>query len=86
MWRLMIGSSMKPSKPFICWVNIKKQNNYEVGDIVAFKGKDCFSAKYCHRIIKINEDVFTTKGDNRVIIGEYEIDVPIKNIIGKDCS
>jgi len=86
MWKLMIGSSMKPSKPFVSWINLKKQDSYGVGDIVAFKSKGCLFVKYCHRIIKIDDDVFTTKGDNRVIIEDYEKDVPIKNIIGKDCS
>ena len=86
MLRLVIGSSMEPAKPFISWVNIKKQDKYQVGDIVGFKGKGCLFAKYCHRIIKIDDKVFTTKGDNRVVIKEYEIDVPIKNILGKDCS
>ena len=86
MWQLMIGSSMKPAKPFIGWVNIKKQDKYEVGDIVAFKAKDRLFSKYCHRIIKINDNVFTTKGDNRVVIEDRETDVPLKNIIGKDCS
>ena len=77
---------MKPAKPFICWVNIKKQDKYVVGDVVAFKAKNCISAKYCHRIIKIDDNVFTTKGDNRVVIEDRETDVPLKNIIGKDCS
>ena len=85
MWQLIIGSSMKPSKPFISWVNIKKQDRYQVGDIVGFRGKGKIG-KYCHRIIKIDDKVFTTKGDNRVVIEDYEKDVPIKNIIGKDCS
>jgi len=86
MWQLLIGSSMKPAKPFISWVNIKKQDKYKVGDIVGFKGKNCSFLKCCHRIIKIDDNVFTAKGDNRVVIADYEIDVPIKNIIGKDCS
>ena len=82
----MIGSSMKPAKLFVGWVNLKKQDKYQVGDIVAFKGKGKIFNKYCHRIIKIDDKVFTTKGDNRVLIEEYEKDVPVKNIIGKDCS
>jgi len=86
MWQLMIGSSMKPAKPFIGWVNIKKQDEYVVGDIVAFKAKGKLFGKYCHRIIKIDDKVFTTKGDNRVLIEDWETDVPVKNIIGKDCS
>ena len=86
MWQLMIGSSMKPAKPSIGWVNLKKQDKYVVGDIVAFKGKGKLFGKYCHRIIKIDDSVFTTKGDNRVVIEEWEKDVPIKNILGKDCS
>ena len=87
MWRIMIGNSMKPTRPFLSLANIKKQSKYNVGDIVGFKSKGgFFSPKFCHRIIKINDTVFTTKGDNRIVIEGYETDVPIENIIGKDCN
>lgn len=86
MRQIAIGSSMKPAKPFISLVNIKKQQQYQVGDVVAFKGKGKLFGKYCHRIIKIDDNVFTAKGDNRVVIEDYETDVPVRNIIGKDCS
>jgi len=39
--------------------------------------------RYCHRIIDINNNLFTAKGDNREKSDKYEIDVPIENIEGK---
>lgn len=81
MLRIMIGNSMEPAMPFISFINIKKQNSYAVGDIVAFRSNALLS--FCHRIVKIDNTVFTTKGDNRNVSNKYEIDVPIKNIQGK---
>ena len=75
---------MKPAKPFFSIVNIKKQDTYLVGDIVGFKGNN--GLRYCHRIIKIDDKFFTAKGDNRNVSKDYEVDVPVKNIIGKDCN
>jgi len=86
MKRICIGGSMKPAKPVFSIANFKKQDRYEVGDIVGFRGKGCLFRQFAHRIIKIDDNFFTTKGDNRVVIEKYETDVPIKNIIGKDCS
>jgi len=80
---IAIGSSMKPTKPFVSILTIKKQKEYHVGDIVSFRGKGKLWGRYCHRIVKIDNNVFTAKGDNRVISEKYETDVPIRNIIGK---
>jgi len=84
MRRIVIGNCMKPAKPFFSLVNLKKQDEYFVGDIIAFKGKN--GLRYCHRIIKIGNGVFTTKGDNREVSKEYETNVPVENIMAKDCS
>lgn len=81
MYQILIGNSMKPEYPFFSIINIKKQDEYHVGDVVAFKGKN--GLKYCHRIIKIDQEVFTTKGDNREQSKKSEIDVPVGNIYGR---
>lgn len=80
---IAIGNSMKPTKPLISILTIKKQDRYYVGDIVSFRGKNRLFARFCHRVVNIDDKVFTTKGDNRVVIEKYEKNVPIRNIIGK---
>ena len=75
---------MKPEMPVLCFIKIKKQNKYKKGDIVAFENKGHpFIINYCHRITEINDETFTTKGDNRPSSDKYETDVPIENILGK---
>jgi len=80
-YRIMIGNSMKPEFPFFSITKIIKVDEYKEGDVVAFKAKN--GLKYCHRIIEINNDTFTTKGDNKESSKQCEINVPIKNIEGK---
>lgn len=75
---------MKPVLPLIALVDVKPQEKYEIGDIVLFfNNGNILLPRYCHRIIHINEYLFTAKGDNRKKSDEYEIDVPVKNIEGK---
>lgn len=89
MKNLMIGNSMKPTLPFISFIIFKKQEKYNIGDIVVFTGRN--GLRYCHRIVSITKhnywsitkDTFTAKGDNRLKNKWYETDVPINNIIGK---
>lgn len=52
----------------------------EIGDVIAFEGND--RRLYAHRLVNINNDRFTTKGDNFTESKPYEINVPVKNIQG----
>ena len=81
---LAVGNSMKPAYPIIGLYDLHEQDKYVVGDVVLFRnnGRSLFSV-YGHRIIRINEQVFTAKGDNRKKSDRFEIDVPVENIIGK---
>ena len=72
---------MKPTFPSISIINITIQEKYNVNDIIVFNNK--YGLKVCHRIIKIDNNVFTTKGDNRKISKKHETNLPIINIIGK---
>ena len=77
---LCVGTSMLPTMRKIGLVRIKKFKKYEVGEIISFKTLD--KTFHCHRIIKINDEFVSTKGDN-LDQQWYEIDVPIKNIQGR---
>jgi len=55
----------------------------QTGDVVSFftevNGR---KVSITHRIVEINGDVFTTKGDNNNQIYSWERDVPIEDVIG----
>lgn len=53
----------------------------KVNDVVIFKGND--NKRYAHRIIKLEDDHFTTKGDKFQDSKLYEINVPVENIESK---
>lgn len=74
------GSSMLPTFGKLNLIAILKKTSYKKNDIIAFKGNN--NKSYTHRIIFINSDYFTTKGDN-LPIQNYEKGLPIKNIEGK---
>ncbi len=77
---ICIGNSMK-NYFGLGIVKIKKYNEYKVGDRISFVANN--KGRYCHRIISIDENKFTTKGDNFNDSKDYEIDVSVKNIEGK---
>lgn len=52
----------------------------KIGDIIRFKGHD--GKYYCHRVVKLENDLVTTKGDLFSESKAYEINVPVKNILG----
>lgn len=52
----------------------------QVGTVISLKGHD--GRVYCHRVVKLENDLVTTKGDNFIESKPYEIDVPVKNIRG----
>lgn len=76
---LTFGSSMMPTFGNINLISITPQKYYGIADIVCFTAHD--EKMYCHRIMRIDEDVFTTKGDN-LPIQDYETNIPIENIQG----
>ena len=71
---------MLPTFPKLSFVSIKKSKLYQIGDIISLKTLD--KKYHCHRIMKINERIVSTKGDN-LEQQDYEIKVPIINIEGK---
>ena len=74
----VVSGSMEPNIKIGDFVVIKKCDNYKVGDIVRFS--DEHDEVVTHRIIKIENDLITTKGDaNNTDDGE----IPISNIHGK---
>ena len=55
--------SMEPNMPQNSLVIIIKDKSYEIGDIVAFQKDADDTVCTVHRIVKIEGDVITTKGD-----------------------
>ena len=60
-------------------IAILPKKKYCFNDVVVFSGHD--KKEYSHRIIFINSDCFSTKGDN-LTQQYYEKDLPLKNIHG----
>ncbi|MEM0106879.1 MAG: S26 family signal peptidase [Candidatus Micrarchaeaceae archaeon] len=83
------GTSMEPCIHNNTWIKIKmsKPERYHVGDIIMFRDKGLLRTllgrRHIHRIIQIDNLIFTAKGDNRIRSAPYETQVPIKNIIAK---
>jgi len=74
-----IGNSMLPTFGKYNLIRIKKQKKYNIGEIISLKTHD--GIYHCHRIVSIDDNFVTTKGDN-LLMQEYEVEVPIKNIEG----
>lgn len=70
---------MLPTFPKLGFVRIKKADEYKIGDIISLKTLD--KKYHCHRILEINQEWVSTKGDN-LPQQWYEIKVPTKNIEG----
>jgi len=71
------GVSMTPLIQPKQIIKIRKQEKYNIGDIIVFK----YKKKYIvHRILRINKNVVFTKGDHNF---QYDRDVLKKNIVGK---
>lgn len=73
------GASMLPTLKRFGLVRIKKKQYYEINDIISLKTLD--QKFHIHRIVKIDSEKVSTKGDN-LSQQWYEIDVPIRNIEG----
>ena len=65
------SNSMSPEFRKEDIIVIKKEKEYEVGDIITFKTKD--GNLITHRIIEKNENEFITKGDNNNTKDEEKI-------------
>ncbi len=81
---VVLSGSMEPTLKEGSIVYYKKVNTNElkVGDIITFKSRD--NNFVSHRIEKINENTFTTKGDANNTIDPSE--VPFGNVLGKDTN
>ena len=74
-----VGSgSMQPYLKVNDYILVKKSENYEVDDVITYQIKD--NEYVTHRILRVNEDTFITKGDANNIE-----DDPInkENVVGK---
>ena len=73
------SNSMKNKKKKDDYIVIKKQSEYEIGDIITYSVEgDCLVT---HRIIEKYENAFITKGDNNNVADEKKIYK--ENILGK---
>lgn len=73
------SNSMKPTLKKADYIVIKKQSEYEIGDIITYSVEgDCLVT---HRIIEKYENAFITKGDNNNVADEKKIYK--ENILGK---
>ena len=73
------SNSMFPTIKKDDYIVIKKQENYEIGDIITFKSKE--NCLITHRIIEKYENVFITKGDNNNISDDEQVKMGV--ILGK---
>lgn len=73
------SNSMFPTIKKDDYIVIKKQKNYEIGDIITFKSKE--NCLITHRIIEKYENAFITKGDNNNISDDEQVKIEV--ILGK---
>ena len=73
------SNSMFPTIKKDDYIVIKKQKDYEIGDIITFKSKE--NCLITHRIIEKYENVFITKGDNNNISDDEQVKMGV--ILGK---
>ena len=73
------SNSMKPTFKKDDYIVIKKQSEYEIGDIITYSLEE--NCLITHRIIEKYENAFITKGDNNNVADEKKIYK--ENILGK---
>lgn len=59
---------------------LRGKNNLEIGDIIVFHGGQNYPI--IHRIVEINGDLYTTKGDHNKIVAELDQNINQERIIG----
>jgi len=70
-----------PSWHGIGFIKVQKLRNpisVQTRDIIIFKGSN--NKMYAHRIIKMENNIFTSKGDNFTESQPYEINLPVERI------
>ena len=75
----VVSDSMKPTIEKGDKIVVKKQDSYEVGDIITYISND--ENLITHRVMKKYENVFITKGDNNNTEDEERVEQD--QIIGK---
>ena len=73
----VMSGSMQPELKVNDNIIVKQSNNYEVGDIVTYKGDKSYIT---HRIVKIEDNMITTKGDDN---SDEDPAFDKSNILGK---
>lgn len=83
MGRILPTGSMRPfidSEHHSIWINVTSINELQVGDVIVFD-VDETNVSILHRIIKIDNGIITTKGDNNLPRDNYNL--TIENVLGK---
>ncbi len=62
---------------------LKGTKEKSVGDVLVYQKQNSFDPPIIHRAVKINSDSFQTKGDNVVIVQEFEKEIKNGAFIGK---
>ena len=76
---MLLGNSMYPTIESGTFVITKPEQNYLLGDVIAFVNED--NLNVVHRIVEITEEGYITKGDNNR--KNDPVVVPIENVIGR---
>ena len=76
---LLLGDSMYPTIESGTFVIVKPEQEYFLGDIIAFVNED--NRNVVHRIVEHTDEGFITKGDNNRKIDPKV--VPLENVVGR---
>ncbi len=76
---MLIGNSMYPTIESGTFVVVKPEQEYFLGDIIAFGNED--NRNVIHRIVEQTDEGFITKGDNNQKIDPKV--VPLENVVGR---
>lgn len=76
---MLIGNSMHPTIESGTFIIVKPEQQYVLGDIIAFVNQDDLNV--VHRIVKQTDEGFITKGDNNPKIDPKV--VPLENVVGR---
>ena len=76
---MLLGDSMYPTIESGTFVIVKPEQEYFLGDIIAFVNED--NRNVVHRIVEQTDEGFITKGDNNRKIDPKV--VPLENVVGR---